>query len=294
LPVRAHPYLDIPLERIRVETPEFGAMDAAYRDVGEGAPLLLVHGLMTSNYSWRYVYDAFARSHRVVIPDLPGCGDSDKPEADYDPRALARWLAAFQRTLGIRGCGIVGNSLGGYISMWLALEDPGATRFLLNLHSPGLPIFRIRALRVALAVPGTHRLLDRIIGFDPKRWAHKNVHYYDESIKSLEEVSELARPLETVAGRRAFACYLREALDPGAMKAFRTALASRDGDFPVPLKLVYAEQDPVVPPVVGERLHKLLPKAEFAWLTDASHLAHIDNPQAFLREALPFVEAHGS
>jgi pimeloyl-ACP methyl ester carboxylesterase len=58
----------------------------------------------------------------------------------------------------------------------------------------------------------------------------------------------------------------------------------------VPLQLVYARRDPMVPPSVGERLARLVPGAELAWLEAGSHFAHVDAPEALLAAALPFLE----
>jgi pimeloyl-ACP methyl ester carboxylesterase len=72
------------------------------------------------------VIEALAKHFTVYVPDLVGMGDSDKPDRPYHAPRLARWIADFQRAVGIRGSDVIGNSLGGYLSMWLALEDPEA------------------------------------------------------------------------------------------------------------------------------------------------------------------------
>ena len=70
---------------------------------------------MTTSYSWRYVVDELARRWRVLAIDLPGCGRSDKPKrARYGAGELARFLVELVDALGIRGCRVVGNSMGGY------------------------------------------------------------------------------------------------------------------------------------------------------------------------------------
>ena len=126
---------------------------------------------------------------------------------------------------------------------------------------------------------------------DPERWVHKNVHYWDETLKSKEEHREYAAPLRTPDGVRAFYRMLAETLAPGAMSAFVKELARLDGRFPIPLQLLYAKEDPMVPPIVGDRLRALLPTAEYARLERGSHFAHVDAPDLFLALALPFLTA---
>ncbi|MCP4867238.1 MAG: alpha/beta fold hydrolase [Proteobacteria bacterium] len=130
-----------------MDTPAWGSIEVAWRQAGSGPPLLLVHGLMTSSYSWRYVLEPLGEHFTLYAPDLPGSGASAMPAGPYDPGTLAAWIGQFQSMLGIRGCPVIGNSLGGYLSMRLALDDPGSMARLLNLHSPGVPELRLKALR---------------------------------------------------------------------------------------------------------------------------------------------------
>ena len=74
---------------------------------------------------------------------------------------------------------------------------------LVDVHSPGVPMARLWALRAALGTRAGQVLLDRMIALDPRRWVHRNVHYRDESLKSLEEAEEYGRPLDTPEGRAA-------------------------------------------------------------------------------------------
>ena len=83
------------------------------------------------------------------------------------------------------------------------------------------------------------------------------------------------------AGARAFIGYLSDALDPRELRAFERELRSRrerGEGFPVPLMLVYAREDPTVPPKVGRRLAALIPDAEFHWLEHTSHFVQVDRP----------------
>jgi len=263
------------------------------REWGAGPPLLLVHGLMTSSYSWRYVLEELGSRFHVVAPDLPGCGRTEPPSGKgYRAPALATWIGELTRALGVRGCAAIGNSLGGYLCMRVALDDPGALGRLVNIHSPGLPEARLSALALALGIPGMKAMLSWWVRRDPLRWAHANVHYFDETLKSLEEAREYGQPLATEAGARAFVGYLSETLAPRDLRAFVSTLEQRRDQalpFPVPLLLVYARRDPMVPPAIGPKLHALVPSAELQWLEDSSHFAHVDTPDALLPVVLEFL-----
>jgi pimeloyl-ACP methyl ester carboxylesterase len=288
LPRLPHPFFETKHETITVRSKHFGSIDIHVRRAGSGRPLVLVHGLMTSSYSFRYLLEPLSKHFEVIVFDLPGAGRSDAPDVSYAPIAMADLIGDVIETLGVRGAPVIGNSMGGYLSMWLALRRPEIMSRLVNLHSPGLTTPRMWALEAALSVPGSRHLLDALVRRDPMRWAFKNVHYYDESLKSLEEAREYSAPLETDAGRRAFAHYLADTLTASQMRAFERELRSRRS-FPIPLLLVYARRDPMVPPSVGTRLSSLLPDAKMVWLDEASHFAHVDAPQLFLGAALPFL-----
>jgi len=243
---------------------------------------------MTSGYSWRYAVAPLAAHFTLYIPDMVGSGEADMPDVSYAPDHLADWLGALQDALSIRGCAAIGNSMGGYLAMRLALRQPDAMSRLVNLHSPGTPMLRLHALHAVLSLPGSEGVLRWLIRRDVERWVFKNVHYYDESIKSLEETIEYAKPLQHREGIRSFYRILKETMNPAEMPAFLDGL--RHG-FPIPLQLVYAEQDPMVPPAVGERLHALRPDAQLVQLSQASHFAHVDATTAFIAAVLPFLQA---
>jgi pimeloyl-ACP methyl ester carboxylesterase len=293
VPHRPHGYFASRGERVEMDSRPFGRLGVHYRVHGSGPPLLLVHGLMTSSYSWRYVLGPLGEHFTLYVPDLPGAGRSDKPLAPrYAPEAFAEWIGEFQRAVGIRGCAVVGNSLGGYLCMLLALRDPAAMSRLVNLHSPGVPEPRLYALAAAFAVPGARRALAWFIARSPYRWAHRNVHYYDESLKSLEEAREYGAPLATREGAAAFVKYLAETVAVGPMRAMHRDLAARRArraGFPVPLLLVYAARDPMVPPRFGDAFAEAIPDARFVRLREASHFAHVDAPERFLPPVLEFL-----
>jgi pimeloyl-ACP methyl ester carboxylesterase len=291
-PTRPHPYFDTAAREIVIASKHFGRINVHYREHGSGPPLLLIHGLMTSSYSWRYVLEGLGARFRLIIPDLPGAGRTDKPAAPMTPEAITAFLGELQDALGLRGCAAVGNSLGGYFCMRRALVDPGAFSRLVNVHSPAFPIARLRALHAVLALPGTRRLVGWWARRNPERWAHKNVHYYDESLKSLEEAREFGAPLSTVEGARAFVSWLADSLDPGAFGRFVAELEGRRAAgtrFPIPLLLLYARQDPMVPPVMGERLSALLDGVDLVWLDQSSHFAHVDSPERVVPILLDFL-----
>ncbi len=292
-PRLAHPYFSSRSRTVEVDSEPFGRIAVHVRVAGQGPPLLLVHGLMTSSYSWRYVLAPLGERFTVYAPDLPGAGASGKPARRYGAADTARFLGELLDALGIRGCPVVGNSMGGYLCMRLALDDPGAMSRLVNIHSPGFPELRLHALRAALALPGLAAGLAWFVRRRPLRWAHAHVHYRDESLKSLEEAKVYGVPLATREGSRAFVSILKNTMDVGEMTQFQARLKrlrAAGAPFPVPLLLLWAREDPMVPPAFGPRYAAAIPSARLAWIEQASHFAQVDQPAATAAAILGFLD----
>lgn len=283
---------------VEVTIEEAGAWRGArahVRVLGEGPPLLLLHGLMTSSYSFRYVFEPLSKHFTCYAIDLPGAGQTPAACAiSHRAASLGRFVVGVQRALGVAGCACVANSMGGYIAMTAAL-DHGAGTFarLVNVHSPGVPLRRLHALEAAFRLPGSGALFRALVRRSPERWCHRNVHYFDEGLKSLEEARVYAAPLRTDGGLESFRKYLAETMSATDIGAFVERLERRRAAgeaFPVPLQLLYARRDPMVPAAVGERLRGLIPDAQFRWVEEASHFMHVDAPGRFLDAALPFLQ----
>lgn len=289
LPRVPHVYADAEQLEVRLGSSHFGDMEVHVRKYGSGPPLLLIHGFMTTSYSWRYALAPLGKHYTCYAPDLPGAGRSEKPlEPSYAPAHMADWLAELQRELGIYGCDTIGNSMGGYLALHLALQHPDAMSRLVVLHAPGIPEPRLAAARVVFAVPGTNALLRWLVRREPLRWVHKNVHYYDESLKSLEEAREYGEPLRSYQGAEAFRKYLVQTMGIKPMRQFNRRLRDT-ADFPVPVLLLYARTDPMVAPKMGEQYKQLIPSAELQWLEQGSHFAHVDAVDAFATRSLAFL-----
>ena len=289
LPRRPHPYDHTRVESVTVHSVPFGTHSVHVRSYGEGPPLLLIHGLMTSSYSWRYMLEPLGQHFHVIAPDLIGHGRTDAPDGSYRLEAVSPWLGELQRALGVRGAPAVANSLGGTLALHRLVRDPGAFAKLSVVHSPVCPSPRLHALHAALRIPGVARGLRGWIRRAPERFAHRNVHYYDESLKSLEEASTYGGPLRAPGHRRAFVGWLGHALAPRGLRDLLRSLAAAPPRAPI--QLVYATTDPLVPPATAHRLAQLFPAARLDRIDRASHFAHIDAADRFAPLVLDFLRS---
>ncbi|ASC70009.1 Alpha/beta hydrolase [Halomicronema hongdechloris C2206] len=109
---------------------------------GEGELVILLHSFFEFWYSWRFQLPTLARHYRVVVPDLRGCNDSDKPDSGYDLDTLSQDIWGLIEGLGYQRAHIVGHAWGGTIGWHLAQTMPDAIQQLAILN--GAPSHQLR------------------------------------------------------------------------------------------------------------------------------------------------------
>ena len=233
--------------------PRFSTFDGlrlARIDEGDGAPVVFVHGEPTWSFLWRKVLVPVRDAgHRVIAPDLPGFGRSDKPvDPDwytYDRHTAA--LAGLLEELDVTGATLVVHDWGGPIGLRVAVEAPGRVARIVILdtglftgHQEMTPAWN--AFRDFVA-----RTEDLPVGMLVRRACHQDPG--DEVIAAYERPFPDAR---SKAGARAFPLILpTEPSAPGAAAGQRTLEALR-GDAR-PKLFLWADSDPVLPLETGRR-----------------------------------------
>lgn len=95
-----------------------------YIDAGEGPPVVLLHGFPETNYAWRHQIPVLGELYRLIVPDLRGYGETEKPATGYDKRNMARDLAALLDKLGIGRIALVGHDRGARVATRFAKDYP--------------------------------------------------------------------------------------------------------------------------------------------------------------------------
>ncbi|HEY9630090.1 MAG TPA: alpha/beta hydrolase [Coleofasciculaceae cyanobacterium] len=103
---------------------------------GEGDLVILLHGFPEFWYSWRHQIPVLAQHFKVVVPDLRGYNDSDKPDSGYDLDTLSRDIRGLMENLGYLKAHVVGHDWGGAIAWHLAQKFPDALDRLAMLNAP--------------------------------------------------------------------------------------------------------------------------------------------------------------
>jgi pimeloyl-ACP methyl ester carboxylesterase len=128
------------VEPVTLEAPpprpfSVGGIELAWSTAGRGSPVLLIHGLGSSQLDWSRQVPVLARTHHVVTYDQRGHGASSHPLRAFTMRDLALDAAVLIRRLGLARCHVVGLSLGGMVAFQLAVDEPELVRSLVIVNS---------------------------------------------------------------------------------------------------------------------------------------------------------------
>ncbi len=214
--------------------------------------LVLVHGANDQAGTWFTVAPALARSYRVIIPDLPGHGDSEPRSGPIPISLIVSQLEAI--LADERGLTLVGNSLGGWVVLLYALRNPErVSRLFLEasgglsrpLSSPLVAHDREEAMVVLRAVHGP--------AFQPQEWVIDALlqRATDSPMLRLTEVQE-------------------------------HAIEGRLGEIEIPATLIWGADDGVLPLSYAEALQQAIPGSELKVIEGAAHIPHMQQPERFL------------
>jgi len=236
--------------------------------VGQGPPLLLLHGFDSCFLEFRRLVPLLAQEHQLIIPDLFGFGFTPRPAgAAYSPKGVLAHLEAVLaqiRQTSNGPIGLIGASMGGSVAVELARRQPQAIARLLLLAPAGLtgspmpvpPLLDALGVRF-LALPGVRRSLCRTAFADPDR----DVGPAELEIASLH----LASP----GWAQALGAFARS----GGFAGCGSPLP------PQPLRVLWGRQDRILRPPQKRAALALLGDC-VTELDGCGHLPHIDQPAA--------------
>jgi len=106
------------------DTVEVNGIEMYYETVGQGQPLLLLHGFTQVGAEWNPIRDEFESEWKLIIPDLRGHGSSTNPSGDFANRQVALDLFALLNHLGVGRFQAIGYSTGGDVLLHMATQEP--------------------------------------------------------------------------------------------------------------------------------------------------------------------------
>lgn len=265
-----------------------GGVHIHWAELGRGHPIVLLHGVCDSHRTWLKVAPELARTRRVLMPDLPGHGLSDRPDAPYTAEWHAAMIGAWIDALKLRSFDLVGHSFGG-----------GAALMLLVSHG-----HRVR--RLALVASGG---LGREVNIGLRLWS------------ACESAERLAQPFVAPTTRLAIASFLpetgaedaafatwfnampgtglalsrtvRSAIDWGGQKVRFADRAEELAHALPPIALFWGERDAIIPIEHGVEMAALLDGAPLTRFPGCGHWPQQEQPALFGEALSRFLACSG-
>jgi len=256
-----------------------GELRMHYVEQGSGEPVICLHGAGPGASGWsnfRGNIAALSQRHRVILPDLPGFGLSDKPIITEKPLAFnARALAAFLDALKLDRVTLVGNSAGGATSCRFAIDHPQRVRKIVLMGSAGggfgalgpLPPEGIRAMRSYYEAPSKERMRALIQTF-----------VCDASFLTDELLEER----------------YRASMDPGHLEFMKKRgmledLSAELGRIKALTLLIWGADDRFVPVEAAFKFLRLIQGSELHVFSRCGHWAQVEHAERFNHLVLDFL-----
>jgi pimeloyl-ACP methyl ester carboxylesterase len=257
-----------------------------YQEAGDenARRIILIHGFISSNLIWSHVLEPLAdKGFRVIAPDLPGYGYSDKPAgAEYTIAEQAQAVVAFMDRLGIGKAVICGASYGGAVAATIALDYPERVEKLILVG----PVTNDDAKKKLLLRISCFPLIGDIATplFLGSRWILRKrmEDMYRRLNKPINEKMVASRHhlLETSNAHRAM---IRTARRWSANRIEREASLIRQ-----PTMLVWGDEDDHIPLEVAFRLRDTSPNSKLIVFRNCGHLPPAEVPEKFVEAVAQF------
>ena len=228
-----------------------------YLEQGIGPPVVVLHHSWGSP-GWLPFHERLAQNHRVIAPDMPGWGGSERPAWARDPRDIAIIVTRLLVRLELDNVTLVGLGFGGYVAAELATMNPSRLARLVLVGSAGLQ-------------PKTGEIMDQMM------LSHRK--YIEESFRDAEAYTDYVgeEPPEDI---RQLWDLSREMTARVTWKPymFNRRLTPLLGDLDVPTLIVWGEQDKVVPFECAKQFEAAIPNARIEVVEGAGHVVELEQP----------------
>ncbi len=242
----------------------------SYLELGEGTPIIIMHGLMGGLSNFNGVVDHFPKQgYKVLIPELP---IYSMPLLKTNVKNIAVFVSEFINHKGFEQVILLGNSLGGHVGLLCTKLFPDKVK--------------------ALVITGSSGLYESAMGETyPKRGDYDYIRkkaeavFYDPAVATKEIVDEV---YASVNDRNKLIRTLSI-----AKSAIRHNMAKDLPNMPNPTCIIWGKNDTVTPPEVAEEFHALLPDSNLYWIDKCGHAAMMEHPDEFNRILHEWLQERG-
>lgn len=265
------------VDGVRLHCAELGAATSR-------PPTVLLHGIADAHVSWRPVAPLLAADRLVLMPDLPGCGLSDRPDASYRLAWQARMIARWLEQLGLTCVDVVGHSYGGGVAQMLLLECPTRIRRVVLIASGGLG----RGLGFWLRFGSFPKAVE-LWGQPFMAFGTRRALASSRGPGAKQDVAELAAMNATPGTARAFSRMVRDVIDWRGQTRLFVQRAHEIETFP-PIAVFWGERDAIIPVAQGKAFAAHMPGTVFRSFRRGGHYVHRDCAKELAHATLQFLD----
>ncbi len=245
-------------------------MNIHYRDQGEGAVIVLIHGTGASLHTWEDWTQDLIRDYRVIRLDLPAYGlTGQDPQKRYSAKDYVDLLDAFLTELNVDKFNLAGNSLGGLVSWLYASYHPDKIEKLVLLNPSGFP-FKETPMVIKLAKTPIINNFIRYV--TPRSFIEKNIRevYYDETLIKEATIDRYHDLTQYSGNREAF-------IDRAYIE--REDYTKRLGLVKSTTLILWGENDEWIPVSDALKFESALPNASVIIMPKTGHVPMEEKPK---------------
>jgi pimeloyl-ACP methyl ester carboxylesterase len=265
--------------RERLRRVELPGASVNYVEIGEGEPLLFIHGVSGCWQNWLENLPHFAAAgRRCVALDLPGFGASPMPEWPIGMAAYGRLVGDFCEQLGLGGATLVGNSMGGLVAVELALAAPDAFERLVLVSAAGI-INTWRPQERAVVTAWAWRRFSPLFADRGRQIVTRprlRRAVFGPFMRFPDRLDDDLLVEQIVNG-------LREAdgFEPALADLIGTDLRERLTTIEMPTMVVWGLSDRVVPVAAAISYHRRIPHSRLEIFERTGHVPQLERPLRF-------------
>ena len=251
------------------------SVKTAYLTAGSGYPVIFLHGAGAGAVTWYPSIATVSEKFQVIVPDIVGYGESDKPNAPYDRPYFSKWLKGFLKELKISKAHIVGLSQGGAIALQFTIDNPEMVDKLILVDSAGL------GAKVSFwALIGTI-WMNNFPSFQANRFNSPFILHKPTNRDPNHSLYSIA-VLKEKGGKNAF----RQGRGSAVTKISIELLQQIKNET----LIIWGENDKLFPIEYGEMATKFISNSKFHSIQNAGHLPLMDQPAIFNKTLMDFLK----
>jgi len=240
---------------------------------GSSGNIVLIHGLGGFAERWSMVMPILSKKYRVIAPDLPGYGYSDKPSIDYTPEFFSQFIFDFLESVDIRKTHLIGTSLGGQIVAECAITQSKMIEKIVLASPSGI-------MKSSTPTLDAYSMAALYPSYDTVKTAY-------EMMTGSKNVTA-----EAIEG------FIKRMTQPNAKMAFMSTLLALKNSRPItdrlsnitaPTLVIWGKQDTLIPVKYANDFTASIKNCQLKIMETCGHTPHIEEPDKFSQTVLNFL-----